>query len=43
MLDLERIEAKDLQSKGYSHRQLQEDGFCDAALYSPTVASLQKK
>jgi hypothetical protein len=39
MIDTERAQIKDLKSKGFSDRQLQEMGFCDIALHTPAVAS----
>jgi hypothetical protein len=41
MLDTERAQIKDLKGKGYSDRQLQEMGFSENALHSPSVASLK--
>mmetsp|Transcript_14711 Transcript_14711/g.24925 ORF Transcript_14711/g.24925 Transcript_14711/m.24925 type:complete len:111 (-) Transcript_14711:149-481(-) len=38
MIEGERAQVKDLQSKGYSQRQLQELGFTDVAVHGPTVA-----
>jgi hypothetical protein len=41
MLETERAQIKDLKGKGYSDRQLQEMGFSENALHSPSVASLK--
>jgi hypothetical protein len=41
LLETERAQIKDLKSKGYSDRQLQELGFSENALHSPSVASLK--
>jgi hypothetical protein len=38
MLEVERSQVKDLRSQGYADRQLQEMGFSDSALHSPSVA-----
>ncbi|GAX24253.1 hypothetical protein FisN_4Hh046 [Fistulifera solaris] len=43
MIETERAQIKDLKSKGYSERQLQEMGFSESALFQPSVASLQAK
>uniref|UniRef100_A0A6T7HAY7 Uncharacterized protein n=1 Tax=Attheya septentrionalis TaxID=420275 RepID=A0A6T7HAY7_9STRA len=37
-LEVERSQVKDLRSQGYADRQLQEMGFSDSALHSPSVA-----
>mmetsp|Transcript_26624 Transcript_26624/g.37501 ORF Transcript_26624/g.37501 Transcript_26624/m.37501 type:complete len:112 (-) Transcript_26624:322-657(-) len=41
MIESERSQAKEMRNKGYTDRQLQEMGFSQAAIYSPSVA-LQK-
>jgi len=41
MLETERAQVKDFKSKGYSDRQLQEMGFSDAAIHTPSVASMK--
>jgi Fe2+ transport system protein FeoA len=38
MLENERVQVKDLKVRGYSVRQLQEMGFCESALHTPSVA-----
>ncbi|EEC43322.1 predicted protein [Phaeodactylum tricornutum CCAP 1055/1] len=43
MLESERAQVKDYKGRGYSDRQLQELGFSEAALHTPSVASLNKK
>lgn len=40
MLEMEKLQSKDLKSKGYSDRQLKEMGFSDAVLHAPAVASM---
>jgi len=39
MLETERAQIKDLKSKGYSDRQLQELGFSESAIHTPSVAA----
>lgn len=39
MLETERIQVKEYRSRGYSDRQLQEMGFAEAAVHSPSVAA----
>jgi hypothetical protein len=41
MLETDRAEVKDLKSRGFSDRQLQEMGFSENALHAPSVASLK--
>lgn len=41
MLEVERSQIKDLKGRGYSDRQLQEMGFCENAIHTPSVASLK--
>lgn len=43
MIETEKAQIKDLKSKGYSDRQLQELGFSEAALHTPSVASVHIK
>ena len=43
MLAADRTQVKELRNEGYSDRQLQELGFLDAALHSPSVASVKAK
>jgi hypothetical protein len=40
MIETEKSQIKDYKSRGYSDRQLQEMGFSDAAMHTPSVASL---
>ena len=37
-LEVERSQVKDLRAQGFSNRQLQEMGFCEAAINVPAVA-----
>jgi hypothetical protein len=43
MIAGERIQVAELRNQGHSDRQLQEMGFIDAALHSPSVAGLKAK
>mmetsp|Transcript_123289 Transcript_123289/g.356228 ORF Transcript_123289/g.356228 Transcript_123289/m.356228 type:complete len:111 (-) Transcript_123289:293-625(-) len=43
MIASERIQVSELRNQGHSDRQLQEMGFLEAALHSPSVASLKAK
>jgi len=38
MIEVERTQAKDLRSQGYSDRQLMELGFSDIVVRPPSVA-----
>ena len=38
MIETERSQVKDLRSQGYTDRQLQEMGFCDAAVHRPHIS-----
>ena len=38
MIDAERSQVKDMRNRGYSDRQLQEMGFADASVHSPSVS-----
>jgi hypothetical protein len=38
MLETERMQVKEFRSRGYSDRQLQEMGFAEASMHSPSVA-----
>lgn len=40
LLEMERLEANDLRSKGYVDRQLKELGFSDMVLHAPSVATM---
>jgi hypothetical protein len=37
MIESERASVKDLRNRGYSDRQLQELGFAEIAIHSPSV------
>ena len=40
MIEVERSQVKDLRGQGYADRQLQEMGFCEAAVQrAPSVAA----
>ena len=41
MLEVERSQIKDLKTRGYSDRQLQEMGFSENSIHTPSVASLK--
>jgi hypothetical protein len=43
MIAAERVQVAELRNQGHSDRQLQEMGFLEAALHSPSVASLKAK
>mmetsp|Transcript_116666 Transcript_116666/g.326359 ORF Transcript_116666/g.326359 Transcript_116666/m.326359 type:complete len:112 (-) Transcript_116666:317-652(-) len=43
MIASERLQVAELRNQGHSDRQLQEMGFLEAALHSPSVASLKAK
>ena len=38
----ERLQIKDLRNQGHSDRQLQEMGFLEISLHSPSVAAMKK-
>jgi hypothetical protein len=38
MLETDRITVKEYRNRGYSDRQLQEMGFSEASIHSPSVA-----
>ena len=38
MLESERMQVKDLKSRGFSDRQLQEMGYSEPSLHTPSVA-----
>ncbi|KAL7576649.1 hypothetical protein ACA910_005582 [Epithemia clementina (nom. ined.)] len=40
MLEMEKLQANDFRTKGYSDRQLKEMGFSDAVLHTPSVATM---
>ena len=42
MLESERMQVKDLKNRGFSDRQLQELGYSEGALHTPSVALLAK-
>lgn len=42
LLEMERLEANDLKSKGYVDRQLKELGFSDMVLHAPSVVTSGK-
>jgi len=42
MLENERMQVKDLKNRGFSDRQLQELGYSDSALHTPSVALAMK-
>lgn len=37
VVELERLQVKELKSQGYSDNQLQQMGFSDSSLYNPSV------
>jgi hypothetical protein len=39
MVENERMQAKELKSRGYSDRQLQELGYSDIVLHIPALAT----
>jgi len=41
MLEVERAQVKDLKEQGYTDRQLQELGFCEASYRQPSVAAMK--
>jgi len=42
MLENERMQVKDLKNRGFSDRQLQELGYSEGALHTPSVALANK-
>jgi hypothetical protein len=42
MLENERMQVKELKSRGFSDRQLQEMGYCESALHTPSLALAKK-
>jgi hypothetical protein len=40
MIETERSQIKDMKTRGYSDRQMQEMGFSEAALHTPSVATM---
>lgn len=42
MLENERMQVKDLKNRGFSDRQLQELGYSESSLHTPSVALARK-